>query len=55
MRALEQRYRARSLWLDGLPGSLAPRPSLEGDVDCDVAIVGAGLIGLLDRVCACGP
>jgi glycine/D-amino acid oxidase-like deaminating enzyme len=46
MSALEQRYRARSLWLDGLPGSLAPRPSLEGDADCDVAIVGAGFIGL---------
>lgn len=46
MSALEQRYRARSLWLDGLPGSLAPRPSLEGDATCDVAIVGAGFIGL---------
>jgi glycine/D-amino acid oxidase-like deaminating enzyme len=46
MSAFEQRYRARSLWLDGLPESLAPRPSLEGDADCDVAIVGAGFIGL---------
>lgn len=46
MSALEQRYRARSLWLDGLPGPLAPRPPLEGDAECDVAIVGAGLIGL---------
>ncbi len=43
---LERRYRERSLWLDVLPGSLAPRASLAGDVDCDVAIVGAGFIGL---------
>lgn len=46
MSALEQRYRARSLWLDGLPGSLEPRPPLPGDVDCGVVIVGAGFIGL---------
>ena len=46
MDALEARYRARSLWLDGLPGPLVPRPSLAGDADCDVAIVGAGFIGL---------
>ena len=43
---LEARYRARSLWLDGIESSLAPRPSLPGDVDCDVAIVGAGFTGL---------
>ena len=43
---LEARYRARSVWLDGHPGSLAPRPSLPGDTDCDVAIVGAGFTGL---------
>jgi glycine/D-amino acid oxidase-like deaminating enzyme len=43
---LEARYRARSLWLDGVPGRLTPRPSLPGDVDCDVAIVGAGFTGL---------
>ncbi len=39
-------YGARSLWLDQLPGSLAPRGRLAGDVDCDVAIVGAGFTGL---------
>jgi glycine/D-amino acid oxidase-like deaminating enzyme len=44
--AVEARYRARSLWLDGIESSLAPRPSLPGDVDCDVAIVGAGFTGL---------
>jgi glycine/D-amino acid oxidase-like deaminating enzyme len=43
---LEARYRARSLWLDTVPGSLAPRPSLAADTDCDVAIVGAGFTGL---------
>lgn len=46
MESLERRYRARSLWLDVLPGRLEPRPPLERDADCDVAIVGAGFIGL---------
>ncbi|HEX2589386.1 MAG TPA: FAD-binding oxidoreductase [Gaiellales bacterium] len=44
--ALERRYRQRSLWLDGLSGPLTPRPSLPGDTQCDVAIVGAGFTGL---------
>ena len=44
--ALTARYRARSLWLDGLAEPLTPRPSLAGDRDCDVAIVGAGFTGL---------
>lgn len=44
--ALERRYRARSLWLDGLADTLTPRPPLPGDVSCDVAIVGAGFTGL---------
>ncbi len=43
---LEQRYRERSLWLDGVPSSLSPRPHLPGDGTCDVAIVGAGTTGL---------
>jgi glycine/D-amino acid oxidase-like deaminating enzyme len=43
---LEARYRARSLWLDGVPGALTPRPELAGDADYDVAIVGAGFTGL---------
>lgn len=42
----EDRYRARSLWLDGVPGSLERRPSLQGDAEYDVAIVGAGFTGL---------
>ena len=43
---LEARYRARSLWLDQLEGPLVPRAGLRGDLDCDVAIVGAGFTGL---------
>ena len=43
---LEARYRARSLWFDGLAEPLAQRPALAGDRDCDVAIVGAGFTGL---------
>ncbi|HEX5260365.1 MAG TPA: FAD-dependent oxidoreductase [Gaiellales bacterium] len=43
---LESRYRARSMWLDQVPGPLTPRPGLPGDVDCDVAVVGAGFTGL---------
>jgi len=39
-------YRSRSLWLDGVPGELTPRPPLEGPADVDVAIVGAGYTGL---------
>ncbi len=44
--AEEARWRDRSLWLDGLGGTLAPRPSLAGDESADVVIVGAGLSGL---------
>lgn len=43
---IERRYRERSLWLDGLAGSLAPRPTLPGDTSCDVAVVGGGFTGL---------
>ncbi len=43
---LETRLRSRSLWLDVLPGSLAPRRSLEGDRSFDVVIVGGGYTGL---------
>jgi len=39
-------YRARSMWLDGFPGELEPRPSLTGPADADVVIVGAGFTGL---------
>jgi glycine/D-amino acid oxidase-like deaminating enzyme len=40
-------YRSRSLWLDSLDDDdLAPRAALSGDIDVDVAIVGAGYTGL---------
>ncbi|HQJ97841.1 MAG TPA: FAD-dependent oxidoreductase [Thermoleophilia bacterium] len=39
-------YRSRSMWLDGVPGELAPRDPLPGPIDVDVAVVGAGLTGL---------
>ena len=42
----EARYRALSLWWDGVEGPITPRPSLVGDIDVDVAIVGAGFTGL---------
>lgn len=43
---LEQRYRSRSLWLDGLGEPLTPRAPLAGDTSCDVVVVGAGFTGL---------
>ena len=42
----DQTYRSLSLWLDTVPGSLAPGDPLPGDLDVDVAIAGAGLTGL---------
>ena len=39
-------YRSLSYWLDSVPGPLAPADPLPGDLDADVAIVGAGLTGL---------
>jgi glycine/D-amino acid oxidase-like deaminating enzyme len=36
----------RSLWADALPGEPRPRPALPGDLDVDVAVVGAGYTGL---------
>ena len=38
-------YAGVSLWLDQV-GELVPRPALTGDVDVDVAVVGAGYTGL---------
>ena len=42
----EADYRRQSFWLDSVPGSLAPRPALEGDQDADVVVIGAGYTGL---------
>jgi len=41
-----EQYRDLSLWWDSLPGSIGVRPSLPGDIDVDVVVVGAGLTGL---------
>jgi glycine/D-amino acid oxidase-like deaminating enzyme len=38
--------RVRSLWWDTLPEEPRPRPPLPGDLDVDVAVVGAGYTGL---------
>ena len=40
-----QDYAGLSLWWDAL-GPVAPRPCLRGDLDVDVAVVGAGFTGL---------
>lgn len=39
-------YGSYSFWLDDVPGGISPRPPLDGPVDADVAIVGAGYTGL---------
>jgi glycine/D-amino acid oxidase-like deaminating enzyme len=39
-------YRSLSLWHETAPDDWAPRPSLPGDREADVAIVGAGFTGL---------
>jgi glycine/D-amino acid oxidase-like deaminating enzyme len=39
-------YRAYSFWLETAGEELAPRPSLPGPVEADVAILGAGFTGL---------
>jgi glycine/D-amino acid oxidase-like deaminating enzyme len=46
MSQLDAAYRATSLWLDTVPGSLEPRPSYEGSSEVDVAIIGGGFTGL---------
>jgi glycine/D-amino acid oxidase-like deaminating enzyme len=39
-------FRSLSFWHDTVDDDLAPRPALGGDLDVDVAIVGAGYTGL---------
>jgi glycine/D-amino acid oxidase-like deaminating enzyme len=39
-------YRGVSLWFDQLAEPLTPRPALPGDLEVDVAVVGAGFTGL---------
>ena len=38
--------RSKSLWLEEFSGSLGARPALDGDIQCDVVIVGGGFTGL---------
>ena len=40
------KYRKLSFWHDTVPGSLEPGDALPGDLDADVAIVGAGFTGM---------
>ena len=44
--ASTDRYRSRSLWLDGLTESLSPRDALNTNTAVDVAIIGGGFTGL---------
>ena len=37
---------AHCLWFDGIEPALLARPSLDGDLQTDIAIVGAGFTGL---------
>ena len=39
-------YRSLSLWLDTVPDALEPGEPLDGDIEADVAIAGAGFTGL---------
>ncbi|MDP9368810.1 MAG: FAD-binding oxidoreductase, partial [Chloroflexota bacterium] len=39
-------YRSYSFWLETSGDDLTPRPPLDGSVDVDVAILGAGFTGL---------
>ena len=39
-------YRRLSYWFDSLPGPLESRPPLDGDLEVDVAVIGAGYTGL---------
>lgn len=43
---LARSYRGESYWLDSIPESLEPLPAFDGDISCDVVIVGAGFGGL---------
>jgi glycine/D-amino acid oxidase-like deaminating enzyme len=44
--SLRQPWASLSFWHETTPTDWTPRPSLDGDVDADVAIVGAGFTGL---------
>jgi len=44
--ARSDQYRSLSFWHDTVPGALEPGDPLPGDLDADVAIVGAGFTGM---------
>ena len=44
--ARSDQYRSLSFWHDTVPGTLGPGDPLPGDLDADVAIVGAGFTGM---------
>jgi glycine/D-amino acid oxidase-like deaminating enzyme len=44
--ARSDQYRSLSFWHDTVPGALEPGDPLSGDLDADVAIVGAGFTGM---------
>lgn len=46
MTGMEAAYGNLSFWHSSLPDRLAPRPALDRDIDCDVAVIGAGYTGL---------
>lgn len=46
MPASAKAYRELSYWFDRLPAPVRQRPGLDGDLEVDVAIVGAGYTGL---------
>ncbi len=50
-RVHDEGLRSRSLWLDQLESPIRSRPSQDGDVDVDVAIIGAGYSGLWSAYC----
>ncbi|MGI9252197.1 MAG: FAD-dependent oxidoreductase, partial [Thermomicrobiales bacterium] len=39
-------YRSFSFWLETCGDDLTPRPGLDGSIDVDIAILGAGYTGL---------
>ena len=45
-RSTDPHWERLSLWHDSVDGGWTPRPTLAGDVEADVAIVGAGFTGL---------
>jgi glycine/D-amino acid oxidase-like deaminating enzyme len=43
---MAKEYRRYSFWLESCGDDLTPRPALDGSIDADVAILGAGFTGL---------